>query len=56
MSYAVYNPNTEWACCECVYAQKGNLCKYQIKVLRMMKPELAIGIIVKSAGLFTEQE
>jgi hypothetical protein len=48
--YAVYNPDTEWASCECVYAQKGNLCKHQIKVLRMMKPELADGTIVKVCG------
>ena len=36
--------------CKCVHAQKGNLCKYQIKVLRMMKPELADGTIVKVCG------
>jgi hypothetical protein len=48
--YAVYNPDTEWACCECVHAQNGNLCKHQIEVLRMMKPELAAGTIVKVCG------
>jgi hypothetical protein len=45
--YAFYNPDTQWACCECVHAQEGNLCKHQIKVLRMMKPELANGTIMK---------
>jgi hypothetical protein len=48
--YAVYNPDTQWACCECVHAQKGNLCKHQIKELRMMKPELADGAIMKVCG------
>jgi hypothetical protein len=48
--YAVYNPDTQWACCECVHVQKGNLCKHQIKVLRMMKPELADGTIMKVCG------
>jgi hypothetical protein len=38
--YAVYNLDTQWACCESVHAQKGNLCKHLIKVLRMIKPEL----------------
>lgn len=26
--YAVYNLDTQWACCECVHAQKGNLWKH----------------------------
>jgi hypothetical protein len=50
IKYAVYNPNTEWACCECMHAQKGNFCKHQIKVLRMMRPDLADGMIVKVCG------
>ena len=48
--YAVYNPDTEWAVCECVWAQKGNLCKHQLKVLRIMRPDLADGTIVKVCG------
>jgi hypothetical protein len=47
VKYAVYNPDTQWACCTCVHAPKGNLCEYQIKVLRMMKSELADKTIVK---------
>jgi hypothetical protein len=47
MRYVVYNLDIQWACCECVHAQKGNLCKHHIKVLQMMKPELADGTIVK---------
>jgi hypothetical protein len=50
VKYAVYNPDTQWACCECVHSQKGNSCKHQIKVLRMIKPELADGTIVKVCG------
>jgi hypothetical protein len=50
VKYTVYNPDTQWACCECVHVQKGNLYKHQIKVLRMMKPELADGSIVKVCG------
>jgi hypothetical protein len=48
--YSVYNPDTQWACCECVHTQKGSLCKHQIKVLRMMKLELADRTIVKVYG------
>jgi hypothetical protein len=50
VEYAVYNPDSQWACCECVHSQKGNLCKHQIKVLRMMKPKLANGTIIKVCG------
>jgi hypothetical protein len=50
VKYAVYNLDTQWACCECIHSQKGNLCKYQIKVLQMMKPELANGTIIKVCG------
>jgi hypothetical protein len=50
VKYAVYNLDTQWACCECVHSQKGNLCKHQIKVLRMMKPKLANGTIIKVCG------
>jgi hypothetical protein len=38
--YWVYNPNFEWACCECLFAQQGNICKHQIKVLMMMHLKL----------------
>jgi hypothetical protein len=47
VKYAVYNPDTQWTCCKYIHSHKGNLCKHQIKVLRMMKPELANGVIVK---------
>ena len=50
LRYAVHNSDTEWGCCECVHAQKGYLCKHQLKVLRMLRPDLADGTIVKVCG------
>lgn len=50
LTYAVYNPCTEWAVCECVHSQKGNICKHQVKVLTMTRPDLAEGKIVRFLG------
>ncbi|BBN19715.1 hypothetical protein MPTK1_8g13000 [Marchantia polymorpha subsp. ruderalis] len=33
--YTVYNPDTEWACCDCEWARRGNMCKHQVKLLIM---------------------
>jgi hypothetical protein len=41
LEYAVYNPCTEWAVCERIYSQKGNICKHQLKVLRITRPNIA---------------
>ena len=43
----VYNLDIQWACCECVPSKKGNLSKYQIKVLCILKSKFANGTIVK---------
>ena len=50
LEYAVYNPCTEWAVCECVHSQKGNICKHQLKVLRMTRPDIAEGNIARYLG------
>lgn len=50
LRYAVYNPCTEWAICECVHSQRGNICKHQLKVLRMVRPDLAEGNIARYLG------
>jgi hypothetical protein len=50
LRYAVHNPETEWGCCECPHSMKGNLCKHHLKVLRMTRPDLAEGGIVKVCG------
>jgi hypothetical protein len=50
LRYAVHNPETEWGCCECPHSMKGNLCKHHLKVLRMLRPDLAEGGIVKVCG------
>ena len=34
--YQVNNPLTDWACCDCAWAQKGNICKHQLKVIFML--------------------
>ncbi|CAM6085123.1 unnamed protein product [Calypogeia fissa] len=33
--YTVYNPDTEWALCNCEWARHGNMCKHQVKILIM---------------------
>lgn len=50
LHYAVYNPETEWGYCECLHSMKGNLCKHHLKVLRMIRPDLVEGGIVKVCG------
>lgn len=48
--YAVHNPSTQMAVCECIHSQKGSICKHQVKVLRMMRPDLAEGRIARTLG------
>ena len=48
--YWVHNPGEEWAACDCPRAMKGNICKHQMKVLRMMHPDLAEGRIARYCG------
>ena len=50
IAYAVHDPCTEWAVYECVYSQKGNICKHQIKVLELTRPDLASGKIARYLG------
>ncbi|KAI5070538.1 hypothetical protein GOP47_0014881 [Adiantum capillus-veneris] len=33
--YTVFNTDCEWACCTCKWAEQGNICKHQIKVMLM---------------------
>ena len=35
-SYLMYSPNCEWACCDCMWALKGDICKHQIKILKFL--------------------
>jgi hypothetical protein len=35
--YTVYNPDTEWALCNCEWAQHGNMCKHQVCYLTSFK-------------------
>lgn len=50
LQYRVLNPSSEWAVCECVHSQKGNICKHQVKVLQMLNPEIAEGKIARVLG------
>jgi hypothetical protein len=36
--------------CECVHSQKGNICKHQLKVRRMTRPDIAEGNIARYLG------
>ena len=48
--YTVHNPTTDLASCTCVHAQRGNICKHQVKVLQMLRPDLAEGTIARYCG------
>lgn len=48
--YIVHNPGEEFAGCSCVWAQKGNLCKHILKVLQLLRPDLAEGTIARYCG------
>jgi hypothetical protein len=48
--YTVHNPTTKLASCNCVHAQHGNICKHQVKVLQMLRPDLAEGVIARYCG------
>ena len=48
--YAVYNPGEEWAGCNCVWAQRGNICKHLVKVLLMLRPDIAEDRIARFCG------
>ena len=50
LRYTVHNPDSEWGVCNCVWAQRGNMCKHHVKVLTMMNPDLAEGTIARYCG------
>ena len=52
--HAVYNPGEFWATCTCIHSLRGNICKYQIKVLRLMHPDLTEGMVTKFCGGLVE--
>lgn len=35
-SYLMYSLDCEWACCDCRWALKGDICKHEIKILKIM--------------------
>lgn len=48
--YVVHNPGEEWAGCNCMWAQRGNICKHLVKVLLMIRPDIAEGTIARFCG------
>ena len=50
VQYVVHNPGEEWAGCNCVWAQRGNICKHVVKVLLMIRPAIAEGTIARFRG------
>jgi hypothetical protein len=50
LRYTVHNPGSEWGVCNCVWAQRGNICKHHVKVVMMMHPEIAEGTIARYCG------
>ena len=51
MLYTIFNLGSEWACCTCSQANRGYICKHKLKVLRMLKPDVEEGSIVRLYGL-----
>jgi hypothetical protein len=50
LRYTVHNPGSEWGVCNCVWAQRGNMCKHHVKVVMMMHPDMAEGTIARFCG------
>ncbi|KAG0597314.1 hypothetical protein M758_UG327600, partial [Ceratodon purpureus] len=44
------NPGEEWAGCSCPWAARGNICKHLVKVLLMIRPDVAEGTIARFCG------
>jgi hypothetical protein len=49
--YWVHNPKLEWISYDCPWAQCGNICKHQVKVLHLLHPKLAKGTIACYCGV-----
>ena len=41
IQHVVHNPSEFWATCTCIHSLRGNICKHQAKVLRLMHLDLA---------------
>ena len=50
LRYIVHNLGSEWSVCNCVWAQKVNICKHHVQVVMMMNPEIAEGTIARYCG------
>ena len=50
LRYTVHNPGSEWGVCNCVWAQRGNMCKHHLKVVMMLHPDIAEGTIARYCG------
>jgi hypothetical protein len=52
--YWVHDPKSKWASCDYPWAQRGNKCKHQVKVLQLLQPELTEGTIAHYYGALKE--
>ena len=48
--YIVHNLAEEWAGCNCVWALRGNICKHVVKILLMLRTDIAKGTIACFCG------
>ena len=48
--YIVFKPVSKWACCTCLQANRGYICKHKFKDLRMVRPHIKEGSIVRLCG------
>jgi hypothetical protein len=49
--YWVHNPKSKWASCDYPYAQHGNICMHQNKVLQLLHPKFTKGMIAHYYGV-----
>jgi hypothetical protein len=48
--WTVTCPNSTWAQCDCPMGMRGNICKHQVKVFKLLYPKVEDVFIIRHAG------
>ena len=48
--WTIHSPDSEWAQCDCPIAKEGIICKHNVKVFKMLHPDIEDGVIFREAG------
>ena len=48
--WTVTCPNSTWAQCDCPMGMRGNICKHQVKVFKLLYPKVEDAFIIRHAG------